>query len=222
MRDFRDAKAMGGALRKALEARGTSITHSDSLELISNAFGFDNWNILSAKIDAATQPPAPEEKRDQLTLSCSFCGKSQHQVRKLIAGPTASICDECVPRCETIIEQEDELARLLVDEMSGPNLDELLSTMPNGQLARLERAARSAVTLSERTIRVAQAILSGAALADSSPTGDSPLYVLWKSRPREWLKTQLDAALKRKTDADRIVAETGRALASRSQTGEPG
>ncbi|MFZ1989027.1 MAG: ClpX C4-type zinc finger protein [Alphaproteobacteria bacterium] len=166
--------------------------------------------------------PNDDDKRDQLTLSCSFCGKSQHQVRRLIAGPTAFICDECVPRCETIIGQEDELARLLVDEMSAANLGELLSTMPKGQLTRLRRIATSAVSLSERTIRVAQAVLSGAAIDDSTPTGDGPLYVLWKSRPREWLKTQLDAALKRKADADRILAETGKALAGRSQTGEPG
>jgi ATP-dependent protease Clp ATPase subunit len=33
------------------------------------------------------------------TLYCSFCGKSQHEVRKLIAGPTAFICDECVALC---------------------------------------------------------------------------------------------------------------------------
>ena len=33
------------------------------------------------------------------TLYCSFCGKSQHEVRKLIAGPTVFICDECVELC---------------------------------------------------------------------------------------------------------------------------
>ena len=36
------------------------------------------------------------------TLYCSFCGKSQHEVRKLIAGPTVFICDECVVMCWTI------------------------------------------------------------------------------------------------------------------------
>ena len=34
------------------------------------------------------------------TLYCSFCGKSQHEVRKLIAGPTVFICDECVELCK--------------------------------------------------------------------------------------------------------------------------
>ena len=40
------------------------------------------------------------------TLYCSFCGKSQHEVRKLIAGPTVFICDECVELCMDIIREE--------------------------------------------------------------------------------------------------------------------
>ena len=40
------------------------------------------------------------------TLYCSFCGKSQHEVRKLIAGPTVFICDECVELCMDIIKEE--------------------------------------------------------------------------------------------------------------------
>ncbi len=40
------------------------------------------------------------------TLYCSFCGKSQHEVRKLIAGPTVFICDECVDLCTEIIREE--------------------------------------------------------------------------------------------------------------------
>ena len=40
------------------------------------------------------------------TLYYSFCGKSQHEVRKLIAGPTVFICDECVELCMDIIREE--------------------------------------------------------------------------------------------------------------------
>ena len=40
------------------------------------------------------------------TLFCSFCGKSQHEVKKLIAGPTVFICDECVELCMDIIKEE--------------------------------------------------------------------------------------------------------------------
>jgi ATP-dependent protease Clp ATPase subunit len=44
------------------------------------------------------------------TLYCSFCGKSQHEVRKLIAGPTVFICDECVELCMDIIREESKTA----------------------------------------------------------------------------------------------------------------
>lgn len=40
----------------------------------------------------------------QRTLYCSFCGKSQHEVQKLIAGPSVYICDECVRLCFEIVE----------------------------------------------------------------------------------------------------------------------
>ena len=43
------------------------------------------------------------------TLYCSFCGKSQHEVKKLIAGPTVFICDECVELCMDIIKEENKI-----------------------------------------------------------------------------------------------------------------
>ena len=43
---------------------------------------------------------------DGKLLYCSFCGKSQHEVRKLIAGPSVFICDECVDLCNDIIREE--------------------------------------------------------------------------------------------------------------------
>ena len=46
------------------------------------------------------------EDENKATLFCSFCGKSQHEVRKLIAGPTVFICDECVELCMDIIREE--------------------------------------------------------------------------------------------------------------------
>ncbi|UCG78129.1 MAG: ATP-dependent Clp protease ATP-binding subunit ClpX [Nitrospirota bacterium] len=45
-------------------------------------------------------------KKDELQLKCSFCGKGQEEVRKLIAGPTVYICDECVELCNEIIAEE--------------------------------------------------------------------------------------------------------------------
>src|SRR5438105_13108864 len=48
------------------------------------------------------------EKRENHTLCCSFCGKSQKEVKKLIAGPTVYICDECIGLCNDIIAEEIE------------------------------------------------------------------------------------------------------------------
>ncbi|MBN2804357.1 MAG: ATP-dependent Clp protease ATP-binding subunit ClpX [Deltaproteobacteria bacterium] len=53
---------------------------------------------------------------DRPTLSCSFCGKSQKEVRKLIAGPTVYICDECISLCNDIIAEELDTQ----DEQSSP------------------------------------------------------------------------------------------------------
>ena len=53
-----------------------------------------------------------ESKNNKNTLFCSFCGKSQHEVRKLIAGPTVFICDECVELCMDIIREENKVIHL--------------------------------------------------------------------------------------------------------------
>jgi ATP-dependent Clp protease ATP-binding subunit ClpX len=50
------------------------------------------------------------------TLYCSFCGKSQHEVRKLIAGPTVFICDECVELCMDIIREENKSTLVKSDD----------------------------------------------------------------------------------------------------------
>ena len=49
--------------------------------------------------------PSDKNKGDKL-LYCSFCGKSQHEVRKLIAGPSVFVCDECIALCNDIIREE--------------------------------------------------------------------------------------------------------------------
>jgi hypothetical protein len=118
MRDFRNAKTMAHALRVALKNRAIETTHSDSLELIAKTFGYDNWNILSAKIEAAKPSPVAAgvissagtaDLGSPKTLYCSFCGKSQHDVRKLIAGPLVYICDQCVQLCTDVVKDEDTL-----------------------------------------------------------------------------------------------------------------
>lgn len=54
MRDYRDAKTMAKAMREALAARNLTITHSEALEIVARQFGVETWNILSAKMDAAS------------------------------------------------------------------------------------------------------------------------------------------------------------------------
>ena len=61
------------------------------------------------------------------TVRCSFCGKSQDNVRKIVAGPNVYICDECVDLCTSIIEAE-----LYEDEKTGYTLNEL-NNIPNPQ-----------------------------------------------------------------------------------------
>jgi len=62
------------------------------------------------------------------TLYCSFCGKSQHEVRKLIAGPTVFICDECVELCMDIIREEGKSS--IADSKEGvPTPQEICDTL---------------------------------------------------------------------------------------------
>lgn len=58
--------------------------------------------------------PNDNENNSEKLLYCSFCGKSQHEVRKLIAGPSVFICDECVELCDDIIREEvlDEFTKV--------------------------------------------------------------------------------------------------------------
>ncbi len=59
-------------------------------------------------------------------LYCSFCGKSQHEVKKLIAGPSVFICDECIDLCNDIIRDEvaaeaEQTARPAKSDLPTPN-----------------------------------------------------------------------------------------------------
>ena len=76
------------------------------------------------------------------TLYCSFCGKSQHEVRKLIAGPTVFICDECVELCMDIIREENKSSLVKSgDGVPTPmEICEVLDDYVIGQDARQEGA----------------------------------------------------------------------------------
>ncbi len=93
------------------------------------------------------------------TLYCSFCGKSQHEVRKLIAGPTVFICDECVELCMDIIREENksslvksrdgiptpqEIRRVLDDYVIGQNsAKKVLSVAVHNHYKRLNHASKN-------------------------------------------------------------------------------
>jgi len=66
----------------------------------------------------------PEKTSSEKLLYCSFCGKSQHEVRKLIAGPSVFICDECIELCNDIIREEmqgDEATKLVKSNLPVPH-----------------------------------------------------------------------------------------------------
>ena len=93
------------------------------------------------------------------TLYCSFCGKSQHEVRKLIAGPNVFICNECVELCMDIIREEDktqivkpgdgvpapsEIKKVLDDYVIGQDTAKrVLSVAVHNHYKRLEHADES-------------------------------------------------------------------------------
>ena len=60
----------------------------------------------------------PTDSNEQLL--CSFCGKSQRQVKKLIAGPGVYICDECIDLCNEIIDVRERLDRIISDHTGQP------------------------------------------------------------------------------------------------------
>ncbi len=65
----------------------------------------------------------PDKASGEKLLYCSFCGKSQHEVRKLIAGPSVFICDECIDLCNDIIREEmqgDEATKLAKSSLPVP------------------------------------------------------------------------------------------------------
>ena len=75
------------------------------------------------------------DKPEKNDLYCSFCGKSQHEVKKLIAGPTVFICDECVELCMDIIKEENRtnIVRSKVGVPSPKDICDVLNDYVIGQ-----------------------------------------------------------------------------------------
>jgi hypothetical protein len=216
MRDFRDAKAMARSLRDALKAKTIETTHTEALELIAKAFGYENWNILSAKVEeaepsASAKPPpsddrslsvsAENEPPPPKTLYCSFCGKSQHEVRTLIAGPASLfICDECVELCIDVIEPEDnlELLRLMrANEESGvadyPALLELARRTSTEELAHYLERGRKGVERNRATLQAIERLeMGGGELPADNNQGSIGGRASMKRKARRELKRYED------------------------------
>src|ERR1700748_333439 len=69
------------------------------------------------------------DKRENHTLCCSFCGKSQKEVKKLIAGPTVYICDECIGLCNDIIAEEIDKEEARDQKLRIPRPSEIKSIL---------------------------------------------------------------------------------------------
>jgi hypothetical protein len=225
MRDFRDAKVMARALRDALKAKTVEITHSESLELIAKVFGYENWNVLSAKVETVgsevgSKHPVPatgtqNEAASSKTLYCSFCGKSQHQVKKLVAGPAVYICDECVDLCTGIVEPDDdvEILRLMKTGEETGERDfsawlELARNTSTETIAQCMEQSRKGV---KRNRLIMQGIQRGLALRDDEVPADDygptlPHHL--RDKPREELigmQQKAQRELKRYEDALRLA-----------------
>ena len=199
MRDFRDAKTMAHALRDALLLKAVETTHSECLELIAKAFGYENWNILSAKIEAARphapaapalSPTAAQDQATPKTLHCSFCGKSQHDVRALIAGPAVFICDECVALCDNIVIDKKIRSLLKADEESGhPGYPATTEYLRAKSTAELASCVEHSGDLAERHRRELSLIQRMLAVRDGEPPAAdllaSPAFARLNDKTRE-------------------------------------
>ena len=99
----------------------------------------------------------PTDGNDQLL--CSFCGKSQRQVKKLIAGPGVYICDECIDLCNEIIDEE-LTAPVALDLESLPKPRDIYAIL-NDYVVGQEEAKRSLSVAVYNHYKRVQAVTSG-------------------------------------------------------------
>ena len=135
------------------------------------------------------------------TLYCSFCGKSQHEVRKLIAGPTVFICDECVELCMDIIREEHkttlvksrdgvptprDISNVLDDYVIGqPFAKRILSVAVHNHYKRLAHGQKNNdVELGSRISCLSGRLAAVRRCLPKHLHGSSTCRSQWRTRPR--------------------------------------
>jgi hypothetical protein len=205
MRDYRDAKAMAQTLRQSLKAQSIDINHSNALELIAKALGCKDWHVLAARIEADLAAPRPMEpparsKSDPSVLHCSFCGKTQHEVSKLIAGPKVFICDECVALCDDIVK--------------GPEwyigAQELLSAKSPADLATLEAKAAARIARARQLLDLIDTVDSESRPGAEAERSNSQRAFIRQKSPSE--RAAYAAEIKARLNGLERVAATASSL----------
>ena len=119
---------------------------------------------------------AGDKKSDEKLLYCSFCGKSQHEVRKLIAGPSVFVCDECITLCNDIMREELQGGDVKGEKTSLPVPKEIYATLGEYVIGQ-DRAKRIlSVAVYNHYKRLSSDIKDGVELSKSNillvgPTG---------------------------------------------------
>ena len=139
-------------------------------------------------------------------LKCSFCGKSQKQVKKLIAGPGVYICDECIDLCNEIIEEElSEGTEVGLEELPKPReIFEFLNSYVIGQ----ENAKKAlAVAVYNHYKRVQAGVTSGAQRHKSDDTVELAKSNILVIGPTGCGKTYLAQTLARMLNVPFAIAD---------------
>lgn len=117
-----------------------------------------------------------ENKSGDKLLYCSFCGKSQHEVKKLIAGPSVFVCDECVALCNDIMKEEAQSVIVKADKSDLPTPKEINASLDDYVIGQEKAKRILAVAVYNHYKRLKSTMQDGVELAKSNillvgPTG---------------------------------------------------